>query len=76
MLAMYCSQHVGNVLFCSGSCFNKIYHYNALFLKTFSLAVSLNVDKLQVISAQTEKLLFHTYLSKVIFRTMYFTDIF
>ena len=41
--------------FDSGSCFHKIYHYNALFLKTFSLAVSLNFDKLQVISAQTEK---------------------
>ena len=39
----------------SGSCFYKIDHYMALFLKTFSLAVSLNSDKLQVISAETEK---------------------
>ena len=45
------------LMFCqvSGSCFNKIDHFNALFLRTFSLAVSLNWDKPQVTSAEAEK---------------------
>ena len=46
------------LMFCqiSDSCFYKIDHFTALFLKTFSLAVSLNnCDKLPVISAEAEK---------------------
>ena len=45
------------LMFCqvSGSCFYKIDHYKAPFLGTFSLAVSLNCDKLQVIFAEAEK---------------------
>ena len=53
------------LIFCQilGSSFYKIDHYEALFLKTFSLPASLNCDKLrvQVISAETEKLLLYTY---------------
>ena len=45
------------LMFCqiSDPCFHKIDQYKALFLKTFSLDVSLNCDKLQLISAETEK---------------------
>ena len=58
------------LMFCqvSGFCFYKIGHYKTLFLKTFNLVVSLNCDKLQVISAET-----YTFY-KLIFRIMYFTD--
>ena len=44
-------------MFCqiSDSRFYKIDHCKAVFLKTFSLTVSLNWYKLQVISAETEK---------------------
>ena len=49
----------------SGSYFYKIDHCKALFLKTFSLAVSLKCDKLQVISAEAEKKLFYTYFVEV-----------
>ena len=45
------------LMFCeiSGSCFYKIDHFKALVLRTFSLAVSFNRDKLQVISAEIGK---------------------
>ena len=45
------------LMFCevSGSCFYKIDHFKALVLRTFSLAVSFNRDKLQVISTETGK---------------------
>ena len=45
------------LMFCevSGSCFYKIDHFKALVLRTFSLAVFFNRDKLQVISAETGK---------------------
>ena len=52
MLLMFCQV--------SGSCFYKIDHYKALFLRNFSLAVSPNCDKLQVISAEAEKKLIYT----------------
>ena len=43
------------LMFCQilGSCFDEKEHCKALFLKTFSLIVFLNCDKLQVISAET-----------------------
>ena len=49
------------LIFCqiSDSCFYKIGHYEALFLNTFSLAVSLNYDKLQVISAETQVIILY-----------------
>ena len=49
------------LIFCqiSGSCFYKIDHCKA------ASPVSLNCDKLQVISAGTEKQLFYTYFLKV-----------
>ena len=47
----------------SDSCSYKIDHYKALFLRTFSLAVFLNCDKLEVISGETEKKFFYTYFS-------------
>ena len=52
-----------SLVFCeiSDSCFYKIDHYKALFKNTFSLAVSLNCDMLQVISVETEKQLFYAY---------------
>ena len=45
------------LMFCevSGSCFYKIDHFKALVLRTFSLAVSFNRVKLQVISAEIGK---------------------
>ena len=45
------------LMFCQilGSYFYKIDHCKALFLKTFSLVVSLNYVKLHVISSDTEK---------------------
>ena len=73
MAAMYCSQNVLNILSSFSSCFYKIDHYKALFLNSFSLAVSLNCSQLQVISAETQ-MLFYTYFLQLIFRTQYFTD--
>ena len=45
------------LMFCETSdfCFHEIDYYKTLFLKTFSLAISLKCDKLQVISGETEK---------------------
>ena len=45
------------LMFCevSGPCFYKIDRFKALVLRTFSLAVSFNRDKLQVISAEIGK---------------------
>ena len=45
------------LIFCETSdfCFHEIDYYKTLYLKTFSLAISLKCDKLQVISGETEK---------------------
>ena len=64
------------LMFCqiSGSCFYKIAHCKAIFLKKISLAVSLIRDKLQVISAETEKYLFCT--QKIFFFEILSLDVF
>ena len=52
-------------MFCqvSGSCFYKIDHYKALFLKTFSLEVSLKLQSASSDSAETSNILYILFVS-------------
>ena len=65
MAAMYCSQNVLNILSSFSPCFYKIDHYKALFLNSFSLAVSLNCSQLQVISAERHVILYILFIADI-----------